>query len=371
MAAINPYSNRGRILDSSNFFGRNSELGEVFSRLKTMQSVSVIGERRIGKSSFLNRIANPTPDELAGSFTIHYLDLQRVFSAAEFYERACRKLEREQGESHIDLEEAIQDKKVIFCLDEFEQAYEQDFGSEFFNALRSLAQGGNLALVVATQTPLNELHAEFLQDEDVTSKFHNIFTPLRLGKLTADEAGEMVRTERNGHRFSDEEAKAIMELADCHPFKLNLACSIFFAARQEGLLNGSALSTQANAELRGRFIKELAFIEPSLSTGKTHSQKRVDQTSGGKVNVFSHPSGSVQESIGTQSKPALVTTIKSLMFQLSLVFSALTLIFAFSGQGAATPVGIAVLWGFALLALAFMLTAVWINWKVNKAEEEQ
>lgn len=249
MEAINPYSNRGRILESAKFYGRQRELREVFNRLATMQSVSIIGQRRIGKSSFLNRIANPKPDELTASFTIRYLDLQRVFSATEFYERACRELKREQGESHLDLEEAIEGKKVIFCLDEFEQAYEQDFGSEFFNALRSLAQTGNLALVTATQTPLNELHDIFLQSQDVTSKFHNIFDRLELGEFTPAEAKEMVETPRNGRRFNDDEVGLILKLGKTHPHWLNIACALVYEAKRNKSFDPKEVERQFNEEL--------------------------------------------------------------------------------------------------------------------------
>jgi len=277
---INPYRERGMILDSEErFFGRRRELREVFSRLATMQSVSIIGERRIGKSSFLNRIAHTENGALRGA-TAFYLDLQRVFSTEEFYERACKLLKRE-GQSHIELEEAIEGKRIIFCLDEFEQAYSQDFGSEFFNALRSLAQSGNLALVVATQTPLNELHAQFLQDEDVTSKFHNIFTPLTLGQFTDEEAQEMVTTPRNGHRFSDEEAQAILELGGTHPYKLNLTCSIFFDAKQDGLLTGGKVGDEALKQLRERFDAELSAsitIPASGSNGSAQQTYVASQT---------------------------------------------------------------------------------------------
>ncbi len=270
---INPYRERGMVLDpEERFFGRKRELREVFSRLATMQSVSVIGQRRIGKSSFLNRIAHAENGAMRGAAAF-YLDLQRVFSTEEFYERACKLLRRE-GQSHIELEEAIQDKRVIFCLDEFEQAYSQDFGSEFFNALRSLAQSGNLALVVATQTPLNELHAQFLQDEDVTSKFHNIFTPLKLGEFTNEEAQEMITTPRNGHRFSDEEARAILELGGTHPYKLNLACSIFFDAKQDRLLTDGKVSDAVLEQLRERFDAELNASITIPSSGNNASAQR-------------------------------------------------------------------------------------------------
>jgi len=236
--AINPYRQRGMIREPDDaFFGRARELRDAFTLLKKMQSVSVVGQRRIGKSSFLHRLATPRNGELDKSFTLHYLDLQRVFSAQEFYARACKKLDRETGDSHLDLEEAIQNRKVVFCLDEFEQAYEKDFGDEFFNALRSLAQTGNLALVVATQTPLNELHAQFLQDTDVTSKFHNIFTRLPLSEFTPEEARQMVETPRNGSRFNDDEVAFILQLGQQHPYWLNIACSLVYDAKRNGGLN--------------------------------------------------------------------------------------------------------------------------------------
>ena len=47
---INPYAQRGIIRDRTRFVGRERELQQIFSRLQTMQSVSVVGERRIGKS---------------------------------------------------------------------------------------------------------------------------------------------------------------------------------------------------------------------------------------------------------------------------------------------------------------------------------
>lgn len=228
---INPYSERGLIRDPEKFYGRQRELREVYSLLATMQSVSVVGERRIGKSSFLYRIAHPPNDELNGTFTLRFLDLQRVFSAEEFYQRACKELDYD-GQSHRDLEEAVRGRQVVFCLDEFEQAYKEDFGSEFFNALRSLASMGELSLVVATQQPLDELHRLYRQDEDVTSKFHNIFTRLTLDKFTAADARALVATPRPGHEaFKPSEVERILQLAGTHPYHLNLACALAYEAR--------------------------------------------------------------------------------------------------------------------------------------------
>ena len=55
---INPYLNRTAIKDDRGFFGRRRELATIFSRIdaREPQSVSIVGERRIGKSSLLRKL---------------------------------------------------------------------------------------------------------------------------------------------------------------------------------------------------------------------------------------------------------------------------------------------------------------------------
>ena len=76
---INPYLNRTAIKDDRGFFGRRRELATIFSRIDAAepQSVSIVGERRIGKSSLLRALLRRKqlflrrPDE----FVFAYLDL--------------------------------------------------------------------------------------------------------------------------------------------------------------------------------------------------------------------------------------------------------------------------------------------------------
>jgi hypothetical protein len=57
----NPYLNRVAIKDPKQFFGRTREVSKIFSRIGASrpQSISVVGERRIGKSSLLYYINHP------------------------------------------------------------------------------------------------------------------------------------------------------------------------------------------------------------------------------------------------------------------------------------------------------------------------
>jgi serine/threonine protein kinase len=52
-AQRNPYLNRVMIANPSEFFGRDRDIRRIYSRLDAQrpQSISVVGERRIGKSS--------------------------------------------------------------------------------------------------------------------------------------------------------------------------------------------------------------------------------------------------------------------------------------------------------------------------------
>jgi len=65
----NPYLNRTMIRDVEDFYGRRREVARVYSRIGTAhpQSVSIVGPRRIGKSSLLNFI-NPNPLVLIVNF---------------------------------------------------------------------------------------------------------------------------------------------------------------------------------------------------------------------------------------------------------------------------------------------------------------
>ncbi len=274
----NPFYERGMIKEKEDFFGRKTELKQTFNWLRVMQSVSVVGGPKIGKSSFLYRLARLAPDKLGAGYTCHYLDLQGVTSDREFYGRAVAALGG-GGDSHRDLQRAIEGKKAVLCLDEFENAADSaSFDADFFNVMRSLAQTGNLALVVATQTPLPELsHKSTVR----TSPFYNIFVPLPLDSLTEAEARQMlaVLSARGGRPFGDDEMAWAIKAAGTHPWRLQVLAYHLFEAgeqgepdkarvkrlyREEVRLAGRSLDGQATPDRRQRF-KPLLVILTALT----------------------------------------------------------------------------------------------------------
>jgi serine/threonine protein kinase len=168
----NPYLNRVMIKNSSDFFGREREIRRIYSRLDAPhpQSISVVGERRIGKSSLLNHIyhtrqrrANMTNYDNA---IFVYLDFQQDadFDVTKFidflfnmfsYESKNGKDYTKRDKTLDNLKQVIQEleeegKRIIMLMDEFESITNNDrFSEQFFSYLRSLANSYKVAYVTS------------------------------------------------------------------------------------------------------------------------------------------------------------------------------------------------------------------------------
>jgi hypothetical protein len=236
------------IREPEKFFGRRKELAEIFDRLRQMQSVSVVGEWRIGKSSLLYHIYQTGKKQL-GDFDIFYLDMRRVRTSREFFQRVVEMLGGE-GDDHLAMERALRNRKVVLCLDEFEMAADNEaFPTDFFDVLHSFVRTGELALVVATRHPLPELPFE---GSVRTSPFFSIFLPLRLGPFTEEEARELVATpaQRAGQPFTEEEIAFALELGERYPWKLQVACFHLFEAKQTGQVDFDAVRRECEGEFK-------------------------------------------------------------------------------------------------------------------------
>lgn len=226
----NPFTQRGTIRDPDQFFGREAKLNQIFDRLKTMQSVSVVGERRIGKSSLLYHVSQTGRQRLGTDVHIAYTDLPDVTDEPSFYRRVCQELGAE-GRSYSDLERAVRDRKVVACLDEFEKVAGQPvFSRGFFDTLRSLVQSGNFVLIVATQHSLADLCRS---GQIATSPFWNIFARVDLGLFAQKEAEDFIHTRFGaaGVSVSEEEVARVLQLAGSFPFFLQLACYHLFEVK--------------------------------------------------------------------------------------------------------------------------------------------
>jgi len=214
------------IRDPRQFFGRNAEIERLLDKLQTMQSVSIVGERCIGKSSLLFRLSQLNA-RLNQPTRIIYSTLSGVKDEQSFYQRLCRDLDGD-GENFADLERMAYDRRVVFCLDEFENVVvNQNFPVSFFSSLRGLAQTGNFALIVSTQHPLHDLCRN---RKIADSPFWNIFHRTYLGLMEQPDSVTMIEKKfgDSGIKIEELEITRVIEVAGRFPMFIQLACMHLF-----------------------------------------------------------------------------------------------------------------------------------------------
>ena len=245
----NPYLNRVMIKSPEDFFGRKKEVNRIYSRLDAPhpQSIGVVGERRMGKSSLLNYVYHRKNRRQAmqnyENAIFAYMDFQRspditvpkfidiLFSMFEFEEK--KELPAVPSDKNLDhLRDTIEalsgkGKRVIILMDEFEMITNNEkFDMQFFSFLRFLANNFKVAYVTSSAKDLQQLcHTKDIAD----SPFFNIFSNLPLRPFGYDEAFELISvpSQREGIMLAPY-AKQIIELSGFFPLYLQIACSSTF-----------------------------------------------------------------------------------------------------------------------------------------------
>ena len=271
----NPYLNRVAIKDPAQFFGRAREVSKIFSRIGSSrpQSIAVVGDRRIGKSSLLNFINDPAVRarflDRPESYAFAFIDLQqkRRLTLTEFFKELFSILAKETGEKSIarldpafdSLREVLerfrqQGRKLIVLFDEFDAiTTNRAFDLEFYSFLRSVANNYDVAYVTSSARELQELcHTQLIAD----SPFFNIFTNVFLRAFTHDEAVDLITTPSAyagvplvGY------VKRIGEIAGHFPYFLQIACSAYFdhLSENEGKLDRQDVEATFLDEAKGQF----------------------------------------------------------------------------------------------------------------------
>ena len=250
----NPYLNRSMIRSVDQFFGRQREVERIMARIgaSTPQSVSIVGERRAGKSSLLWHLSQAeiysryldTPDR----YLFLFLDFQgqqrldeegfcRAFGQ-QLRDVADARLEVPELRDFAGLEDIVHTLdqaglRLICLFDEFESVTRNPaFGAEFFGFLRSLANAHPVAFVTSSRLDLQRLcHTRQIAE----SPFFNIFAQVSIGPFSTAEARELIAAPSAAAGISLEPYnEEILSLGGHLPFFLQLACSAAFECLTEG-----------------------------------------------------------------------------------------------------------------------------------------
>ncbi|HSH03154.1 MAG TPA: winged helix-turn-helix domain-containing protein [Anaerolineae bacterium] len=244
MTIDNPFYHRGAIRHAADFHGRTAEINQILGLLRNGQSVSLIGPRRIGKSSLLLHLTRPTTRQIGGldpNTLLVLIDCQEIGGAPaeEVYEALTTALldtAEDAGltlnlsqrlDSYRAFDRAInriyrQEYQVVILFDEFELlAANEQLTPYFFARLRGLTTKYGLAYLTASQRPLFDITAD---EEILSSPFFNIFVTLPLGLYSPDEAHSLFTTRlANDKPFPPNLINHLINLVGCHPFFLHIA----------------------------------------------------------------------------------------------------------------------------------------------------
>ncbi|MCA9960909.1 MAG: winged helix-turn-helix domain-containing protein [Chloroflexota bacterium] len=246
MSIDNPFFHRGAIRRPEDFYNRESEIAQILGLLHNGQSVSLIGPRRIGKSSLLIHLTRAEVREQMQLHPPHALfvlvDCQELGGAPpeEVYEALLTSLLDAAEDASI----AVNDVKqpgtyraldrvlnqvtragtaVVVLLDEFELlAANEHLTPYFFARLRGLTTKYGLAYLTASQRPLFAITAE---EEILSSPFFNIFVTLPLGMFAIEEGRKLLnaRLATTDVTFPDKLVEHLLHFVGPHPFFLHIA----------------------------------------------------------------------------------------------------------------------------------------------------
>lgn len=261
---MNPFTFGNPIKNPARFYGRTTDICQITNRLLSSahESTSIIGERRIGKTSLLTYLANPevaaelglTPDK----FCLVYVDFQGLtdITPQRFWQRVLQRISRsicdeslkpaiqtlgQESELDLfDLEDVFQSTvdrgfTIVLLMDEFEYVTQNtNFKSDFFGGLRALAIHHGLALVPSTRRELADLcHSEEIKG----SPFFNIFANVVLKPFSHTEVIEMLDgyTASGEFAFTSQEQDFIWKLGGGYPFFVQIAGHYVIEGKTQGL----------------------------------------------------------------------------------------------------------------------------------------
>lgn len=244
----NPYLNRVMIPHPSMFFGRRAVVKRIANRIcaQRPQSVSIVGERRIGKSSLLNYLHNPQTRvqmmEEAERYICLFIDFQqlRTIDEGQFLQLIYGELEKTLKDQ-IELELSPDndgmrflcdkitqaDYKLVMLFDEFESVTKNErIGAQFYSFLRSLANNYTVAFITASGRNLKDM---CVSHEIADSPFFNIFSVQHLGLFRHFEAEQLISEPSAVAGIPLEPVSSqILACGGLYPFFLQMACSAWF-----------------------------------------------------------------------------------------------------------------------------------------------
>ena len=247
------YNFTSPVYDPDLFLGRRALVSKIYARIGAgrPQSVSIVGDAKIGKSSLLHYLLHERikgqmlthPDDYIFLYIPCRTDNQltlNTFTSTIF--RMTREYSENSNNANIQIEYNYfkhlvenlhkQNKKIILFLDDFNLiTLNPAFPLEFFSFLRSLANNFNLAYITTSYEDLQKLCVSKDIEE---SPFFNIFTNMSLRGFEAAEIDPLFQNSIGGGSIDIKEEKDYLtELVGMGPYPLQMACHFLHLIKKE------------------------------------------------------------------------------------------------------------------------------------------
>jgi len=218
-----------------------------------MQSTSIVGPRRIGKSSLAYFVYKTSPEIFDNTYEFVWLDGQS--NHANSVQDFCLSVSSKSSLAYVpaqdhrsclmNFEDAVSscDKKLVLLINEFElltdDNHRTEFDVQFFNTLRLLAEQGLCALITTSNKSIQDLCKHVL---DISSPFYNILSQITLSPFSEQEAQEFLDTSHKGIFLEFHEKELIKRIPNFrHPLTLQIACHHAFQNRINNLPSGEII----------------------------------------------------------------------------------------------------------------------------------
>ncbi len=283
----NPFFHRGPVRDPAYFIGRQAELSQSLQLAGNAQSISIVGPRRIGKTSLLFQIgarlqAAGTPAPFFTCEGYEHAEPELIYTRlgeelAEAERALGQRIELPQsGEPYHRLERLLRalcggGQVAVILIDEFEALGRNPaLSPHFFSTLRGLATRFQLSFITASQEPLIAL--TYSHPDILSSPFFNSFATLPLGLLADDEAHTLLRSlaTKGGLAWSEATVDALVAWAGPQPFYLQLAGYHAFEAQRAGRPEAT-LAADASERAWPDLVPHFQYAWQGLSDGERYA----------------------------------------------------------------------------------------------------
>ncbi len=243
----NPF-NFSKPVGGTDFYNRKDETELAIGFLKQLQSFSITGEERIGRTSFLKHILSKEVLKAHGmdpeKYIMVYFDKGSPYEITKdaLIEFLVKKIE-EQIQFEIEARDVFEKlhtyverlishgKNIVIALDDFE-ILEPVLDAHFSHWLRSIFQKPNVMAITASQKTMKELLEKL---GAMTSPLYNIFGNLTMGLFSRKETEKMIQDIflKSKIELTKKEISLLADLSGGHPCLIQLVGFYYYVEKKK------------------------------------------------------------------------------------------------------------------------------------------